>query len=252
MLTRKMNWLGIIVNFLLVPTVLAGFPYLIRFAVPQRYGQLADDLVIVIIALLLNHYFWQVKLQLFNRKKFWLQLLQCLPAILFLLFSRFTTWLQVSWQKLSLRILLTVLFIALAEELIFRGLLLPLSLSLTHNHAFAAVLISSIGFGVAHLVNVFNMSATIVFLQIILVVATGILWGTVYLTTHNLSLTILLHICDDLPLFLEKSGGSLSAPNSHDLMLAAVIYLGLTVLFCGIAMIQIRLAHLNGHQHSQM
>jgi len=244
MTTRTRNLYGVVINFILVPIVLTFFPYLIKFFIPESLSQLADDVAIVVIAGLLNHYVWHVKIQLFNRRRLGMQLLQCLPAILFLLFSRLPVWLNVSWQRLNIRILLTVIFVALAEEFVFRGLLLPLSMSLTHQHAFWAVVISSIGFGFAHIVNVAHMPITVVLLQIILVVATGILWGTVYLTTHNLLLTILLHILDDLPLFLTRSAGSFSNVSANQLALAAVIYLGMTLLFCGVALLQIHWSHL--------
>ncbi|MFD1420893.1 CPBP family intramembrane glutamic endopeptidase [Lactiplantibacillus songbeiensis] len=244
MASRTRNLYGVVINFVLVPIVLILFPYLVKSFIPESFGQLADDVAIVVIAGLLNHYLWHVKIQLFNRQRLGMQLLQCLPAILFLLFSRLPVWLSVSWQRLNIRILLTVIFVALAEELVFRGLLLPLSLSVTHQHDFLAVVISSIGFGFAHIVNIAHMPITVVLLQIILVVATGILWGTVYLATHNLSLTILLHILDDLPLFLTKSAGGLSNVSANQLALAAVIYLGITLLFCGVALLQLHWAHL--------
>ena len=249
MVTRSRSFYGVGINFVLVPIILTFFPYLIKFVIPESWGQLADDVAIVVIAGLLNHYFWHVKIQFFNRQRLGRQLLQCLAAVLFLLFSRLPVWFDVSWQRLNSRILLTVIFIALAEELVFRGLLLPLSLSLTHQHAFWAVLISSLGFGFAHIVNVAHMPLAVVLLQILLVVATGILWGTVYLTTNNLSLTILLHILDDIPLLLTKSAGGLSTVSASQMALAAVIYLGITIVFCGISLLQLHWSHMAEARH---
>lgn len=249
MTSRNKNLCAVGINFILVPLVLTLFPYLSRFFIPARFGQLAADSAIVVIALLLNHYFWHVRIAWFNHQHPWQQLLQCVPAILFLLFSRFGTWLNVSWRLLNGRILLTVIFIALAEELVFRGLLLPLSLSLTPRHGFLAVVISSVGFSVAHIVNLAHMPLGVVLLQLILVFATGILWGTVYLTTHNLSLTILLHICDDLPLFMMKSTGALSVGSASQMAIAAAVYVGIAIVFCGIALLQIHWSNLAEARH---
>lgn len=249
MVTKNRDLYGVISNFILVPIILTCLPFLIKHIISESYGQLACDATVVVVALLLNHYFWRVKIQLFSWQHPGRQLLQCLPALLFLVFSRFSIVQTLSWQRLTSRVLLTVVFIALAEELVFRGLLLPLSLSLTHQHGFWAVIISSVGFGVAHIVNLAHMPLSLVLLQLILVVASGILWGTVYLTTHNLSLTILLHFFDDLPLFLTKSTATVSMGTASQIAQAAVIYLGITLVFCGISLLQLHLAHLAELRH---
>ncbi|WP_247738361.1 CPBP family glutamic-type intramembrane protease [Lactiplantibacillus pentosus] len=57
----------------------------------------------------------------------------------------------------------------------FRGLLLPLSLELTRNRRYTAVIISSLGFAVAHLANIANSSWSIVLLQMIVVFGNGLL-----------------------------------------------------------------------------
>ncbi|WP_048000482.1 CPBP family intramembrane glutamic endopeptidase [Lactiplantibacillus herbarum] len=242
MLTKKRSLYGVLISFCLVPVILLFLPYLISFAVPERWGQFADDLAIVVIALLLNHYLWHIDIHFFNRHHSWYQLLQCLPALLFLVFTRIGSWGAMDKGMLTIRVLLTVLFVALAEELVFRGLLIPLSLTLTNNRRFLAVVISSVGFAVAHLVNLVHMAPSVVGLQLLLVFSTGMLWGAVYLTTHNLLLTIVLHFFDDLPLFATKAAGGFGSFSSHEMLMISIIYLGIAAVFSLIAYLQLRLA----------
>jgi len=242
MLTKKRSIYGVLIGFCLVPVVLTFFPYLISFAVPERWGQFADDLAIVVIALLLNHYLWHIEFHFFNQHRPWYQLLQCLPALLFLVFTRIGSWGNMDKNMLTMRVLLTVLFVALAEELVFRGLLIPLSLTLTNNHRFLAVFISSIGFAIAHIVNLAHMSPAVVGLQLLLVFSSGMVWGTVYLTTHNLLLTIAIHFFDDLPLFASKATGGFGSFSNHEMLMISIMYLGIAAVFSLIAYLQLRLA----------
>jgi CAAX amino terminal protease family. len=97
------------------------------------------------------------------------------------------------------------LLVGLAEEYVFRGVVLGLFLKMTHNNAFGAVIGSSIMFGLIHMINLRSLPIGYVSAQVLFAAAIGILFGTIYILTNNLSIVILLHALRDMfPMFSEK------------------------------------------------
>lgn len=234
----------IAICFVLVPIVLIVLPYLISPIISEKYGQMTVDLIIFLVAIVLSQNIWHIKISFLSLKKPLSQLCQLIPSILFLLFTRFSILSSMSFRLIDARIILTVLFIALAEESVYRGLLIPLSLVFTKNKQYTAIVISGVGFALAHLVNIVNSPWSIVMLQMLIVFASGLLWGTLYLKTNNLSLTIMLHFLDDLPLFLMKETSELVTPTRPQLISAIMAYLIVVGIIGIITFLQVEGLHL--------
>ncbi|ASG79482.1 CPBP family intramembrane glutamic endopeptidase [Lactiplantibacillus pentosus] len=243
MLKNKKLMIKIVICFLLVPVALMTVPYLISPIIPEKYGQMTVDLIIFLIVIILSRNIWHVRIHFFSGKRIGNQLCQLIPAVIFLILTRFGTLSSIAPRLINVRIILTVLLVALAEEGMFRGLLLPLSLELTRNRRYTAVIISSLGFAVAHLANIANSSWSLVLLQMIVVFGNGLLWGSVYLKTDNLSLTILLHFLDDLPLFITNGSLKLTTPTSSQLMTALVMYLVMIGIIGVVTFLQVNGLH---------
>ncbi len=88
------------------------------------------------------------------------------------------------------------LSIGFFEEMAFRGCALMFLLRKRHNTRlgiFVAILLSSVVFGLVHLVNLFETSPIAVLLQIGYSALIGALCSVVLLVTHNIWLCVLLH-----------------------------------------------------------
>ena len=83
------------------------------------------------------------------------------------------------------------------EEIVFRGVLLILLLKKFKNHpnkVLLSIVISSVIFGLSHIVNIFyGLSLSDTILQIMYSFLVGMLWAIMFLRTGNLWLTMLLH-----------------------------------------------------------
>lgn len=251
MLSKKKSWLGIIVFFALVPLGLLVVPYLIAWAVPERFGQLACDCVIVLLAYGLNQRYWHVPIHFFSRHKPVGQLVQLLPALIYFTIMKLPSWSTMAFNKVTILILLTVMMIAVAEEIICRGLLIPLGLTVAGGRPFVAVLISSLAFGLVHVVNLAHGSLNTVMIQVIFVFASGMLWGAVYLKTHNLLLTIILHFLDDLPVVVGSQQSNIATLNSSQVQIMVMIVLGIAVIACGVVFFQVHSFHYHGKKLPQ-
>lgn len=93
--------------------------------------------------------------------------------------------------------LIECLSVGFFEEILFRGIiLLVLIQKLEHrkNGTMYAILISSIFFGMLHLLNLFQgASISDVMLQVGYSFLVGVMWAVMYLRTHHLWLTMLMH-----------------------------------------------------------
>ena len=109
--------------------------------------------------------------------------------------------------------------------------MIGLFLKVTHNNAFGAVIGSSIMFGLIHTMNLGALPIGYVSAQVIFAAAIGILFGTIYIKTHNLGIVIALHALRDMfPMFSNK----LVAQMSHTTVSMASLYV--TVVFLVIAL----------------
>lgn len=107
-----------------------------------------------------------------------------------------------------------MLFVGLAEEMIYRGLLLNLMLRKWGSDArgvWKAVFVSAAIFGGAHLTNLFFASALTVIVQAVNAAAGGVLFCAIYIKTKNLLAVIAVHaLVDWLALFLQVCFGGTS------------------------------------------
>lgn len=101
---------------------------------------------------------------------------------------------------------LTMLFVGFLEEVIFRGLLFN---AMKSNGLKSAVIISSLTFGMGHIINLFNGSGVELMsniLQIIYACATGFMLVMLYLRTKSLIVPIAFHgVFNALSVFADES-----------------------------------------------
>lgn len=89
--------------------------------------------------------------------------------------------------------ILTMLGVGFVEELIFRGLLFN---AMRKNNPTAAVIVSSVTFGIGHIINLFNGSGMDIVenaVQIISAVAVGFMFVMIYIKSESLIICILTH-----------------------------------------------------------
>ncbi|WP_051502027.1 CPBP family intramembrane glutamic endopeptidase [Lactiplantibacillus fabifermentans] len=237
MKTKGKIWWQYLSLWLLVPVILVVVPGIFGNLLPNRFGQAVCDAVIILVALGLNRWWWHLTVTWWQGVRFGWQLLQVIPAVIFVFLTH--NYLAMSLAHVTALTVVTLLLIASAEELVFRGLLIPLSLRLTHQRVYLALILSSLGFAFAHLVNVLHASPAMVLPQIILVFATGMLLGAVYVKTHNLCLTIALHALDDLPVLAAASSSGATTSGTQLLILDGVV-LALAVVASVVAWLQVR------------
>jgi len=200
----KNNITKIVVASLIFPLVL----YLMSFFVPRKsatsFWQAAGDVAVFLVAYILNAKYFQQKVHWFNNNKMASQLSTALPAIIIVALLD-SPMLAVPDFKVKLNVIIICLLVGLAEEYLFRGVLVGLFLKVTHNNALGAVVGSSIIFGMVHMMNIKSLPFGYVSAQVIFAAAIGILFGTIYLKTHNLGIVIALHALRDMfPMFSNK------------------------------------------------
>lgn len=194
----------IIVAFLIFPVVLLTVGLVAKKTSVTSIWQGVGDLVVFLLAYLLNRRYFQQKVSWFNQQNVSKQFMTSLPAIIIVAFLN-SPLLAVSDFKVKLRVIVICLLVGLAEEYIFRGILLSLFLKLFHKNVYGAVIASSVLFGALHLINLKALSIGYVSSQVLFAMAIGIIFATIYVKTNNLSIVIILHALRDMfPMFSDK------------------------------------------------
>ncbi|MGL6198905.1 MAG: CPBP family intramembrane glutamic endopeptidase [Lachnospiraceae bacterium] len=93
-------------------------------------------------------------------------------------------------------VLIRALFVGIMEELIFRGFLYRAIEEKSNTKK--AIILSSIIFGLYHLVNVGSMPIQYVLLQVVYAMAIGIVFAIVFFATESLVLCIITHALVDV------------------------------------------------------
>ena len=200
----KSNVSKIIIAFLIFPVVLMLVGLVIKKSSVTSIWQGVGDLIVFVLAYLLNRQYFQQKIYWFNQHNLSKQFTTSLPAIIIVAFLN-SPVLTVADFQVKFRVIVDCLLVGLAEEYIFRGLLLSLFLELFHKNVYGAVIASSALFGLLHLINLKALSIGYVSSQVLFAMALGIIFGTIYVKTHNLSIVILLHALRDMfPMFSDK------------------------------------------------
>ncbi|MFC4652137.1 CPBP family intramembrane glutamic endopeptidase [Lactococcus nasutitermitis] len=156
---------------------------------------LIQDVPLLALFIFLNIKFFKQKI-LFERYS-WLKTVGILwLAWLYLAITINAVIVKHSSFPLILLNLLAFFIVGAAEEFIFRGLIFGSLVSRGKSLPFA-VAVSSILFGLTHLVNLTHQSLNNTLLQVIYVVALGVLLATIYMKSNNLLLPIILHTAID-------------------------------------------------------
>lgn len=100
-------------------------------------------------------------------------------------------------NRITIPVLLIGLAPAVFEEIIFRGIFIS-KLKKKFNSPTAIVLISAIVFSLAHLINMSSMTTLSLFLQLIMALVSGIVFGAIYLYTGDLVSIIAAHFAVDV------------------------------------------------------
>ncbi|WP_125762021.1 CPBP family intramembrane glutamic endopeptidase [Companilactobacillus hulinensis] len=252
MTSKKRDILSLIGLIFYIPAVILICDFSVSRWVPREFAQLVDDVLIFGIAYFLNSRYLKLDIHFFNIKHIPSQILNSIPGIIMLLlFKHFN---NVGVTKNFVVLLITVIMVGVAEEFTYRGLMLPLVERIFKGKLFLAVLISSIGFGLTHLVNLFNEPLHVAVFQILLAIASGMLYGGIYVTTHNLTIPIILHVLGDVPVMLSKTpstdSNSLVKMGSSDIMGLTLFLCGLVAITCLVAFIQLHI-YKKRHKNNQ-
>lgn len=176
---------------------------------------IVQEIPIILILLLLNHFFWHQKLlfKAYNWKKSLGMLV--IPLLMFVagLVTALSKNAPTSYIFLAI---CATLLIGLAEELTFRGLIFGLLVRNSKNKIIAPLFISSILFGLMHLVNLRHQPLDNTIIQVLGVMAFGLFAAVVYIKTSNLLFAIFVHAMNDF-MAIMVSSGNLSSQQTNPL-----------------------------------
>lgn len=153
-----------------------------------------------------------------------------LSLLLWVLYGKLDIYGNADLSSLTVFIV-SALAISAAEELIFRGVILPIlirHLKMVNG----AIIISAILFGLVHYINLFKQPDNFygVTSQVLFAISLGVVFGAIFLRTGNIFVVILLHLLfnlafggsTELDSSLSSSDGS--APASHGLVWPSLIF----------------------------
>lgn len=100
-------------------------------------------------------------------------------------------------KGITASVLLIGLAPAVFEEVLFRGIFIS-NLKKRFDNPTAIVLISAVVFSLVHLTNMGGMNIMSVFLQLIMALVAGVVYGAIYLYTSDLISVILAHFAVDV------------------------------------------------------
>jgi len=200
----KNNVTKVILASILFPIVLSIIGLFIHNKSSSSIWQGVGDLTVFLLAYILNRSYFKQKVFWFKKNNLAEQFSTALPAIIIVAFLN-SPMLAVNDFQVKFQVIIICLLVGLAEEYIFRGLLISLFLKIFHENVFGAVIGSSIMFGLLHLINLRALPIGYVSAQVIFAAAIGIIFGAIYVKTRNLGIVILLHSLRDMfPMFSNK------------------------------------------------
>ena len=171
---------------------------------------LIQEIPIILILLLLNRLFWHQKL-LFRAYPIGKSLAVLVLPLIFLLAGLgmgFLRWHQ-SAAYVGLMFVAT-LSIGAAEELAFRGLIFGILAKQAKEKLAFALAVSSVLFGLLHLVNLRHQPLENTLVQVFAVMAFGLFAAVLYVKTNNLLFSIILHGMNDFSAILASGGSTVS------------------------------------------
>lgn len=124
--------------------------------------------------------------------------------------------------SLIFTIILATLFVGIAEEIMFRGIVLHSFLE--GNKIFKPMIISAILFSLLHSVNIFaGVSITSMIMQLILTFIFGLFAAAVAIKLNNLIPLILYHFLWDMSLFVSDSLGISPSLGSFGVLISLIL-----------------------------
>jgi membrane protease YdiL (CAAX protease family) len=195
---------GIVLIFLYVIFVYLTYP--INFLFPENeigqfYSNAAIKLIIslIFLTILWNFGWLQTSgLTRFGDGKFWLVIAIILVYHVLVNLRFMTGDFAIAFPDSPLRIAILVYYFpaSLMEEIMFRGLTL-LAMVFAWDHTkkglIKAALLSSLLFGLIHLINVVDLPIEVVFMEVLVAALLGFLWAAILLATRSLWPAIILH-----------------------------------------------------------
>lgn len=204
MKTLKSSPINIFIVWILFPIML----FISSIVIPNKLNtdirQGIADLIVFVAGFILNKYWLHQEIHWINFDKIQQQFMTALPTIIFVAYSS-SAMLFVNDLSFKMEILIMTILVGLAEEFYFRGLMIPLFLRFFKGSAYYAVIGSSVLFGLMHLMNLRSISVGYVSIQVIFAISFGLLLGTIYVKTNNLTLVVVLHMLKDLFPLLSPS-----------------------------------------------
>ena len=144
-------------------------------------------------------------------------------------------WFGVTWNLSvpeTICYIISMLFVGFLEEIIFRGLLFK---EMCKDNVKTAILVSSVTFGIGHIVNLFNGSGADLFsnlLQVAYAIAGGFLFTILFYYSKSLWACIATHsILNALSVFAHESAKTpvMEILSAVALILISVLYAGYTI-----------------------
>jgi len=204
MKTLKHGWGSLLLLLIIVPLL---FRLGALIPVPTLYTGIVQDLTVLIVIGLLNHYLFKIPIHWRHGQKIGSQLIQLVPGLILLVLPIFASYLKLFTLPFSGTLILYigyVFLIGLTEEYVYRGVMLPMLGHLLPNRQMLAICVNSILFGFFHLiVNSSSLTLSYVIPQTFIAAVGGLLFCGIYLRTNNLLWAILLHTFSDMNLVIN-------------------------------------------------
>ncbi|WP_203642070.1 CPBP family intramembrane glutamic endopeptidase [Levilactobacillus andaensis] len=201
----------LVVAWIVVLAVMNGVGTLferLRFSI--TVSALLEEVTVLLVVWLLNHYWLKVRIQLRTDLSFGAQLRVNAFSLFLVVFLLAFLEAQLAHGKSVKHVLVmavVALLVAIFEESLFRGVLLVGFLQRIGrgNSVWLAVLLSSTLFAASHLINLSHQSVSITISQVLMAFGFGLLQSATYLRSGSLIWPILLHFMFDTQV-LARSG----------------------------------------------
>lgn len=194
----KTSWLKLFVVF-------ASFLAIVILVTPSldkmlgnNYGFATREIIVIILVTILN-YTWihqplHFKSDVSTKNLFAINFL----PILFVIFAVAVTFYKNDIINFKNAIIMG-LGAGITEELVFRGIILPGAMTHFKGHQgmWYAVIITSVVFGMAHMVNLTKQPLEATILQGVNAVALGLVLAAIYLRTRSLIFPMIIHATND-------------------------------------------------------
>ncbi|MCL2113535.1 MAG: CPBP family intramembrane metalloprotease [Streptococcaceae bacterium] len=187
-----------------------------------------EEIPIIALMLLLNHFIWKQKV-IFKKYPLGKGLgVSFYTILMFCVAIGAGIYRQVE-VGVFIALFVGAISIGLAEEFVFRGLILGHLISKGKSLLFSMI-VSSILFACLHLVNIFHQPLLNTFLQVLYVFPLGMFLAAIYIKTNNLMFAIFLHAMQDFAALVFTGGVSSQVTSLSAVLMDYALYLTLTLI----------------------